>query len=130
MIYRAAFAFAFCALLGGSALADGALPASDSAVLFVAEHLDVLSIPSSIYPRRRTGANTLGDYGFTHFESVDGGVQSIDQAKAWLFGIKIVEDDGGLKLLCVQDHALADTAAAVAPMKRRREDDLFSMREY
>lgn len=78
-------------------------PHSENAALFVAEHLDVLSIPSSIYARRKPGANTLKDYGFADFEKIDGGVRSIDHEKQWLFGIRIVEDDGGIKVLCIQD---------------------------
>ena len=112
MTYRRAFTFLLSALLAGSAFADGVLPARDRATLFVATHLDVLSIPSSIYPRRRPGAHTLADYGFAHFDAVDGGMQSIDRDTAWVFGIRIVEDDGGRKILCVQDHALADATAA------------------
>ena len=78
-------------------------PHSENAALFVAEHLDVLSIPSSIYARRKPGANTLTDYGFADFEKIDGGVRSIDHEKQWLFGIRIVEDNGGIKVLCIQD---------------------------
>jgi pyridoxal biosynthesis lyase PdxS len=76
----------------------------ESAARFVAEHLDVLSIPSSLYARRRPGANTLKDYGFIDFEKADGGVRSIDQARRWLFAVKIIEDNGGLKILCIQDQ--------------------------
>ncbi len=83
-----------------------AAPHVENAALSVAEHLDVLSIPSSIYPRRRPGANTLKDYGFVSFEKVDGGVRSIDREKQWVFGVKIVEDNGGIKVLCIQDEAL------------------------
>jgi hypothetical protein len=72
----------------------------------VAEHLDVLSFPSSIYPRRRPGANTLKDYGFVHFENADGGVRSIDPEIQWVFGVKIIEDNGGIKVLCIQDQAV------------------------
>lgn len=72
----------------------------------VAEHLDILSFPNSIYPRRRPGANTLRDYGFTHFENAAGGVRSIDPATHWVFGVKIVEDNGGIKVLCIQDEAV------------------------
>ena len=78
-------------------------PHSENAALFVAEHLDVLSIPSSIYARRKPGVNTLKDYGFADFEKIDGGVRSIDHEKQWLFGIRIVEDNGGIKVLCIQD---------------------------
>ena len=75
----------------------------ENAALFVAEHLDVLSVPSSLYARQRPGAHTLKDYGFTDFEKVDGGVRSLDPGKQWLFGIRIVEDNGGIKVLCIQD---------------------------
>jgi len=83
-------------------------PRVENAALFVAEHLDVLSIPSSIYTRRRPGANTLKDYGFAQFEKADGGVRSVDQEKQRLFGIRIVEDNGGIKVLCIQDEALSE----------------------
>ena len=83
-------------------------PHTESAALLVAEHLDVLSIPSSIYARRRRSSNTLMDYGFINFEKIDGGVRSIDQKKQWLFGVKIIEDNGGIKLLCIQDEPLID----------------------
>lgn len=74
--------------------------------LHVAEHLDVLSFPSSVYARRRLGANTLKDYGFIHFENANGGVRSIDSDIQWVFGVKIVEDNGGIKVLCIQDQAV------------------------
>lgn len=108
MIYRAAFAFICAALVAGTASADDETPGPkpDRATLSVARHLDVLSIPSSIYPRRRKGANTLADYGFVDFKAVDGGVQSTLQDKSWLFGVKIVADDGGIKILCIRDQAL------------------------
>lgn len=77
----------------------------ENAALFVAEHLDVLSIPSSIYARRRPGANTLKDYGFVDFEKTDGGVRSVDRERRWIFGVKIIEDNGGIKVLCIEDGA-------------------------
>jgi len=86
-------------------------PHSENAALFVAEHLDVLSIPSSIYARRKPGANTLKDYGFADFEKIDGGVRTIDQERQWLFGIRIVEDNGGIKVLCIQDGPRIDMSS-------------------
>jgi hypothetical protein len=76
---------------------------------FVAEHLDVLSIPGSIYARRQPGAHALKDYGFTEFEQADGGVRSIDQKGQWIFGVKIVEDNGGIKVLCILDQPFDGT---------------------
>ena len=72
----------------------------------VAEHLDVLSIPSAIYARRRPGANTLKDYGFVRVEPFDGGIRLTDQNRQRFFGVRILEDNGGFKLLCIQDEAL------------------------
>lgn len=108
MTYRAAFVLTISALFSASGLADNAARAPASTALFVAQHLDVLSIPSSIYARRRPGANTLAAYGFDRFRMVDGGVQSIDQDEGWIFGIKIVADESGIKVLCVQDQPLTD----------------------
>jgi hypothetical protein len=76
----------------------------ESAARFVAQHLDVLSIPGAIYARQQPGARTLKDYGFVDFERADGGVRSIDRQRRWLFAVKIIEDDGGIKILCIQDQ--------------------------
>jgi hypothetical protein len=93
-----------CAGLAICSTASVAHAASNSdSARAVAEHLDILSFPNSIYPRRRPGANTLKDYGFTHFENADGGVRSIDLVRHWVFGVKIIEDNGGIKVLCIQD---------------------------
>jgi hypothetical protein len=106
MSYLASLALACSVLLAAQTFAAGVPPTPDPMALYVAKHLDVLSIPSSIYPRRRAGANTLADYGFVDFKAADGGVQSIEQDKRWMFGIKIVADEGGIKVLCVQDQAM------------------------
>jgi hypothetical protein len=85
--------------------------ADENAARFVAQHLDVLSIPGSIYARRQPGANRLKDYGFIDFEKADGGVRSIDHARRWLFAVKIIEDDGGIKILCIQDQPFTGVTA-------------------
>jgi len=112
MTCRAAAALALGAWAMWPAIsAAQSAPHSENAALFVAEHLDVLSIPSSMYARRKPGANTLKDYGFADFEKIDGGVRTIDQERHWLFGIRIVEDDGGIKVLCIQDGPRIDMSS-------------------
>ncbi len=93
------------------ALAAQSSPHGEDAALFVAEHLDVLSIPSSLYARQRPGAHTLKEYGFTDFDKVDGGVRALDPERHWLFGIRIVEDNGGIKVLCIQDGPRIDMSS-------------------
>jgi hypothetical protein len=99
-------------LVGMTSIATSAMPASaasnaDSA-LTTAQRLDVLSFPNSIYARKRAGANTLKDYGFTQIEKAEGGVRLLDPNRQWVFGVKIVEDNGGIKVLCIQDEAVSD----------------------
>jgi hypothetical protein len=86
-----------------------ALAASNAdSALTTAQHLDVLSFPNSIDARKRPGAETLADYGFTRIEKTNDGVRLIDPSRQWVFGVKIVEDDGGIKVLCIQDEAVSN----------------------
>lgn len=99
-------------LVGLMWMTASAVPASagsnaDSA-LTTAQHLDVLSFPNSMYARKRPGARTPGDYGFTRIERAEGGVRLLDPTRQWVFGVKIVEDDGGIKVLCIQDEAVSN----------------------
>jgi len=74
--------------------------------LYVAQHLDVLSFPNSIHPRKRPGAKMLVDYGFNHFKLLKGGVESVEDDGQWFFSVKVVNDDGSRKVLCIVDQAM------------------------
>jgi len=73
---------------------------------FIARHLDMLSFPSSLWPRRRPGANTLMDYGFTHFKSIPNGVDATEDDADWHFVIELVSAQGDASELRVVDRAL------------------------
>lgn len=96
----------FLAALIFAPSSHGASNQEGAEALFVAQHLDVLSFPNSIYPRRRPGAKMLVDYGFAHFKLIPGGVESVEDDGQWLFSVKIVNDDGNRKVLCIVDQAM------------------------
>jgi hypothetical protein len=88
---------------GPLSMAQGSPPATD--VLFIAQHLDVLSFPNSIGPRRRPEARTLMDYGFTQFKPKPGGVESEEDGGGWYFAVELATDMGDTKVLCITDEA-------------------------
>lgn len=90
-------------LLASLSVAGEASPAPD--MLFIARHLDVLSFPNSIGPRRRPDAKTLMDYGFTQFRAKANRVEANEDDGQWYFAIELVADHGDSKKLCVTDMA-------------------------
>jgi len=90
-------------LLASPSVAGEASPAPD--MLFIARHLDVLSFPNSIGPRRRPDAKTLMDYGFTQFRAKANRVEANEDDGQWYFAIELVADHGDSKELCVTDMA-------------------------
>ena len=90
-------------LLAQPSLAGGASTAPD--MLFIARHLDILSFPNSIGPRRHPDAKTLMDYGFTQFCAKANRVEANEDDGQWYFVIELVADQGDSKELCVTDMA-------------------------
>jgi len=90
-------------LLAAPTVAGETSPAPE--MLFIARHLDVLSFPNSIGPRRRPGAKTLMDYGFTQFRAKANRVEANEDDGQWYFAIELVADHGDSKELCVTDQA-------------------------
>ena len=125
----ASVALPLCLFAPWSVARDGA-PAPDA--LFIARHLDVLSFPSSIYPRRRPQANTLMDYGFTQFKARPNGVESIEDDGEWYFAVDLIADHGDIKELCITDEATnGGTYDARYPVKvRLGPDGLFHAIEH
>ncbi len=90
-------------LLAPPSVAGEASPPPD--MLFIARHLDVLSFPNSIGPRRRPDAKTLMDYGFTKLLVKANRVEATEDDGQWYFSIELVADLGDIKELCVTDMA-------------------------
>jgi hypothetical protein len=76
----------------------------------VARRLDVTSFDNSTGPRRRPGARTLGDYGFTNPASTSRDYVTVyryaDGDVRWLFGVDILSRSGRTLTLCITDKAV------------------------
>jgi hypothetical protein len=91
----------------GPATVVATTPPTEQA-LHVVSHLDVLSFPSSMRSRARTGAHTPMDYGFTDFKPIGkkGDVGAYANGGNRFFSVRIIRDQGNNKLLCVKDMAV------------------------
>ena len=93
---------------------DGCLSASarssNSAAAEMMRKLDMTSFPNSIGPRRRPGAYTLAQYGFTSFTSFgDGWAEAQEADHSWSFGFFVLDNGDQKKRLCVTDTAHGGT---------------------
>lgn len=94
---------ALAVLIAGASTAQQAPATMDA--LYVAQHLDVMSFPNAMHPRRREGATLPMDYGFTHFSPIEHGVAAMEDDGSWYFGVTILADHGKRKRLCILDQA-------------------------
>jgi hypothetical protein len=82
-------------------------PANQISPVEVARRLDVTSFPNSIGPRRRPGARTLRDYGFTRIERNRPNAISLFEAdSSWVFYIRVLSWSGRKGMLCIGDKAM------------------------
>lgn len=92
-----------------------------SAAAEMMKKLDMTSFPNSIGPRRKPGAYTLAQYGFTSFTSFDDGWAEAEEADhSWSFRFFVLNNGDRRKRLCVTDAAHGGTyhsaqAVDVAP---------------
>jgi hypothetical protein len=92
-----------------------------SAAAEMIKNLDMTSFANSIGPRRKPGAYTLAQYGFTSFTSFgDGWAEAEEADHSWSFRIFVLNNGDRKKRLCVIDAAHGGTyhtteAVDVAP---------------
>jgi hypothetical protein len=91
--------------------------------MLITRHLDVLSFPSSIYPRRRPGAKLLSDYGFDQFKPDGDTVEATDTAGEYFFSVTLIADEGKRKLLCITDQITKATYLSTDPVEVELGDD-------
>lgn len=85
----------------------------------VARRLDMTTFPNSMGPRRRPGARTLRDYGFTRIEQNGPNAISLFEANSrWVFYIKVLSWSGREGILCIGDKAmLGGTYFVIEPLE-------------
>ena len=111
-------AFGLCGMPEGG---RAEIPATSA--MFITRHLDVLSFPDSIHPRRRPGANLLSDYGFNQFKADGATVEATDSEGELFFSVTLVADEGARKLLCITDQIVNGTYLTVDPVEVELGDD-------
>jgi|SRR5579859_4284373 len=71
----------------------------------VALHLDLTSFPNSTGPRRKIGALTPADYGFTRISRREGWTVLSEQDGGWIIGVRLLSTDASGALICFLDEA-------------------------
>jgi hypothetical protein len=71
----------------------------------LARRLDLTSFPNSTGPRRRAGAVTPADYGFTRLSMRDGWTVLSEADGGWDIGLRRLSSDRGEVLVCFLDQA-------------------------
>ena len=112
------------ALLAAAILLRPPDPSIAPTAATVARNLDLTSFPNSTGPRRKAGARTPADYGFTVVDA-DGSLAVLSEKdRSWEISVTLISQDHGDAIVCFGDDARNGGAYhAQAPLTLRHGED-------